>query len=147
MLHTQNMRSTCLENFLEAHKVKFCLFFLENRVSTNPTQIRTLYVLCRSFWLCGPLENFLDKLSACSGYVTCCPNSGLSNGIKIITRGALGKNRYAYFKKRSPRLPFASYFSIFKNVESWLSNIHKCLQKWRVWSFKRSYDAEIDRAW
>ena len=76
--------------------------FLENRVSTNPTQLRTCYVFCRSFWLCEPLENFLDKLSACSGYVSCSPNSGLSNGTKIITRGSLEKNRYAYFKKRSP---------------------------------------------
>ena len=58
-----------------------------------------------------PLGNFLYELESCSRYVTHRPNSGLSNGTKIITLGSLEKIGHAYFKKRHPQTPFASYFS------------------------------------
>ena len=59
------------------------------------------------------LRNFLYELESCSRYVTHCPNSGLSNSTKIITLGSLEKIGHAYFKKRHPQTPFASYFSKF----------------------------------
>ena len=70
-------------------------------------------IIFRNFWLQMPLGKFLYELESCSRYVTYRPNSGLSNGTKIITLGSLEKIGHAYFKNRHPQTPFASYFSIF----------------------------------
>ena len=70
-------------------------------------------IISREFWLWFHLENFLYELESCLRYVKYRPNSGLSNGTKIITLGLLEKFGHPYFKKRHPQTPFASYFSMF----------------------------------